>query len=120
MKCVSINNQEWKVRPEIININSCESLFYPYSILINKCNDSCNKIKDPYAKLWILKYSIWYQKLIKQGIYLGMRLVHVNADDIQVFLMASNVGIRLAKVDVIKDLFGILVFMNLTVVNHVT
>ena len=49
-----------------------------------------------------------------------MRLVHVNADDIQVFLMASNVGIRLAKVDVIKDLFGILVFMNLTVVNHVT
>ena len=57
---------------------------------------------------------------MKQGIYLGMRLVHVNADDIQVFLMTSNVGIRLAKVDVIKDLFGIIVFMNVTVVNHVT
>ena len=57
---------------------------------------------------------------MKQGIYLGMRLVHVNADDIQVFLMTSNVGIRLAKVDGIKDLFGILVFMNVPVVNHVT
>ena len=56
---------------------------------------------------------------MKQGIYLSMRLVHVNADDIQMFLMTSNVGIRLANVDVIKDLFGILVFMNVNVVNHV-
>ena len=56
---------------------------------------------------------------MKQGIYLGMRLVHVNADDIQMFLMTGNVGIRLANVDVIKDLFGILVFMNVNVVNHV-
>ena len=56
---------------------------------------------------------------MKQGIYLSMRLVHVNADDIQMFLMTSNVGIRLANVDVIQDLFGILVFMNVNVVNHV-
>ena len=55
---------------------------------------------------------------MKQGIYLGMRLVHVNADDIQMFLMTGNVGIRLANVDVIKDLFGIQVVMNVNVVNH--
>ena len=32
IKCVSMNNQECKVRPEIININSNEISFYPYSL----------------------------------------------------------------------------------------
>ena len=31
LKCVSMNNQDSRTRPEIININSNESLFYPYS-----------------------------------------------------------------------------------------
>ena len=31
LKFVSINNKECKVRPEIININSNEPLFYPLS-----------------------------------------------------------------------------------------
>ena len=53
LECVSINNQEWKVRPEIININSNESLLYPYSILVNKCSGSCNNINDPFAKLCV-------------------------------------------------------------------
>ena len=26
-------------------------LFYPYSILVNKFNGSCNNVHDPYAKL---------------------------------------------------------------------
>ena len=34
LKCVSMNNQECKVRPEIININSNKSLFYPYNVKI--------------------------------------------------------------------------------------
>ena len=33
LKCVSMNNQKCKVRPEIINPNSNEPSFYPYSIL---------------------------------------------------------------------------------------
>ena len=33
-KCISMNNQECKVKPEIININSNESLFYPCSIKV--------------------------------------------------------------------------------------
>ena len=51
LKCVSINNQECKITPEIVNINSNESSFYPYSILLNKCSGSCNNINDPYPKL---------------------------------------------------------------------
>ena len=35
-KCVLMNNQECKVRPTIIIINNNESLFYPYSIAVNK------------------------------------------------------------------------------------
>ena len=46
-----MNNQECKIRPESININSNEPSFYPYSILVNKCSVSCNNINDPYAKL---------------------------------------------------------------------
>ena len=49
-----MNNQEWKIRPEIINVNTNEPVFYPYSIAINKCNGSCNTINDLYAKLCVL------------------------------------------------------------------
>ena len=51
LKCVSLNNQERGIRPEIININSNEPIFYPYSIIVNKCSDICNNINDPYSKL---------------------------------------------------------------------
>ena len=52
-KYISMNNQECKIRPKIININRNEPLFYPYSIKVNKCSGSCNNINDPYAKLWV-------------------------------------------------------------------
>ena len=38
LECVSMNNQECKIRPEIININTSEPLFYPYSIKSNVKN----------------------------------------------------------------------------------
>ena len=54
LKCVSMNNQEYKVRPVVMNINSDEPSFYPYSILVNKCGGICNNINDPYAKSCVL------------------------------------------------------------------
>ena len=48
LKCVSMNNQECRIRPEIINVNTKEPVFYPYSIIVNKCSGSCNNINDPY------------------------------------------------------------------------
>ena len=53
LKCVSNNNQEYKVKPVIMNIISDEPSFYPYSILVNKCSGSCNNINNPYFKLCI-------------------------------------------------------------------
>ena len=42
-----------KIRSEIINVNTKEPIFYPYSIKINKCKGSLNTINDPYAKLCV-------------------------------------------------------------------
>ena len=53
LECVSMNNQECKMRPEILNINTNKPLFYPHSIKINKCKGSCNTINDLYAKLCV-------------------------------------------------------------------
>ena len=56
LECVSMNNQECKIRPEIINININEPLFYSYSIKINTCKSICNTINDPYAKMCVLDH----------------------------------------------------------------
>ena len=53
LKCVSMNNQKFKVRSEIINVNTNEPMFYPYSITINNCKNSCNTINDPYVQLCV-------------------------------------------------------------------
>ena len=44
LECVSMNNQECKVRPEIFNVNNNEPVFFPFSIKLSKCSGSCYKI----------------------------------------------------------------------------
>ena len=53
LSCVSMTNQECKVRPQIVNVNSDEPVFYPFSIEISKCSGSCNNINDSYAKMCV-------------------------------------------------------------------
>ena len=53
LKCISMNNQKCKIRPEIVSINSDEPTFYPYSVETNKCSGSCNNVNDLYAKICI-------------------------------------------------------------------
>ena len=53
LECVSMNKQECITRTKIINTNNNESVFYPFSIKINKCGRSCNNINDPFAKLCV-------------------------------------------------------------------
>ena len=50
LECVSMKNQECKVRPEIINISTNNPIFYPFSVKVNKCSGNCNNINDPYAR----------------------------------------------------------------------
>ena len=46
-----MSNQECKASPEIINVNSNNPIFYPFSIKTSKCSGNCNNINDPYAKI---------------------------------------------------------------------
>ena len=50
---ISMNNQACKARPEIINVNSNNPAFYPFSIKTSKCSENCNNINDPYAKVCV-------------------------------------------------------------------
>ena len=53
LECILMKNEECKARPEIVNINSNDPIFYPFSIKINKCNGNCNNINDPYARIFV-------------------------------------------------------------------
>ena len=53
LECISMNNQQWKLRPEIVNINSNKPIFYPFNIKTSNCSGSCNNINDSYAKLCV-------------------------------------------------------------------
>ena len=50
---ISMKNQECKTRLEVININSNNPIFYPFSIKINKCSGNCNNINNLYAKMCV-------------------------------------------------------------------
>ena len=54
LSCISMKNEECKVRPEIVDINSNNPIFYPFSIKINKCSGSCNNINSPYANVVVV------------------------------------------------------------------
>ena len=42
LSCISTNNQECKARPEIINVNSSNPIFYPFSVKASKCSGNFN------------------------------------------------------------------------------
>ena len=48
---ISMKNQECKIRPQVININNNNPIFYPFGIKTNKCSGNCNNINNPYAKI---------------------------------------------------------------------
>ena len=62
---ISMNNQECKVRPQIVDVHGDDLVFFPYSVKTSKCSGSCNNINNQLAILCVpdvvkntLKYSI--------------------------------------------------------------
>ena len=53
LSCISMNNQECKVRSQIVNVNGDDPVFFPFSIKRSKCSGSCNSINNPYAKMCV-------------------------------------------------------------------
>ena len=50
---ISMKNQEWKTRLQVINVNGDEPLFFPFGIEASKYTDSCNNINYWYAKICV-------------------------------------------------------------------
>ena len=51
LSCISLNNQECKVRPQLVNVNEDDPLLFLYNVKTSKCSGSCNNINNPLAKL---------------------------------------------------------------------
>ena len=50
LSCISMKNQECKARPQIVDVNSNNPIFYPFSIKTIKCSGNRNNINDSYSK----------------------------------------------------------------------
>ena len=50
LKCVLIKNQECRIREVIINN---DYMLYPFSIKVNRCNENCNNISNPYSRVCV-------------------------------------------------------------------
>ena len=134
MKCISMNNQECKVRPEIVNVNSDEPIFYPFSIKTSKCSGSCNNINDPYAQMFVpnvvknLNFNVFNLMSRTNETRLQKGMKHVNAsvnlekmlviiNNFEIKINADvNVKNKLIREYVIKDLFGSLVVVGVNVI----
>ena len=53
LNCISMNNQECKVRPETVDVTSNNPIFYPFSVKINRCSGNCHSINDAYTKICV-------------------------------------------------------------------
>ena len=41
---ISMNNEECKTRPQVVNVNGDEPVIFPFSTETSKCSGSCNNI----------------------------------------------------------------------------
>ena len=53
LNCISMKNQECKTRPQVVNVNSSNLIFYSFSIKISKCSGNCNNINNLCAKICV-------------------------------------------------------------------
>ena len=53
LSCISMSNQKCKTRPQVVNVNGDEPVFFPFSIETSKCSGSCNSNNYPYAKSFV-------------------------------------------------------------------
>ena len=88
-----MTNQECKVRPVIVSVNSDEPVFYPLSIRTSKCGGSCNNINDPYAKICVP--DVVKNLNVKQGAQNGTKHVSLNVDQMQSFVTINNIGMMI-------------------------
>ena len=99
-----MNNQWWKIRPQVVYINSDNTFFYTYSIEVNKCGGSCNDINNPYSKFClpnaVKNINVEVFNLLSRTNETRCKEQHkkfvsANVDDMQVFVMNKDVGTKI-------------------------
>ena len=53
LSCISMNNEECNTRPQVVNANGDELVFFPFSFKRSKCSSSSNNINYPDAKICV-------------------------------------------------------------------
>ena len=53
LSCISMTNQECKVRPQIVNVTGNGPVFFLFSIKTSRSSGSCNNIINPCANLGV-------------------------------------------------------------------
>ena len=53
LRCISMNNRECKVRPQIVNINGNDPVFLPYTVKTSKCSGSYKNINNTLRKFCV-------------------------------------------------------------------
>ena len=48
-----MQNQECKTRPQVVNVDSNNPIFYPFSIKTSKCSSNCDNVNNLYAKICV-------------------------------------------------------------------
>ena len=103
LKLISMNNQECKVRPQIVNVNGDDPVFFPFSIKTSKFCGSCNNIDNPCTELRVpdvvKNLNVKVFNLVS-GTNKTRRIewhenVSVNVDLTVVFLIINNVGMMI-------------------------
>ena len=104
-----MNNRKCKVRPQIVNVNGDDPMFFPFSIKTSKCSGSCNNINNPCPKLCVpdvaknLDAKV-FNLVSGTNAQNGMKRVNVNVDLTVVFAIIYNIKMMInagvnAKID---------------------
>ena len=102
LTCISMKNQKCKTRPQVLNVNSNSPIFYLFSMKTSKRSGNCNNINNTYAKICVpdviknLNVKVYNcQELMKQDLQNEMKNVSLNVDQMQLFVIINNVGIKI-------------------------
>ena len=93
----------------MLNINSDNPFFYPYSIQVNKCSASCHNINDPYAKLCVpdvvknINNKVFNLVSRTNERHKMSQNLHVNVDQMQMFVTINNTGIMISAGENVKN-----------------
>ena len=100
LSCISMNNQECKTRPQVVNVNWDEPVFFPFSIKTSKCSGSCNNINHPYANICvpdvvkILNVKV-FNRMSRTNEKKGTKRVNVSVNVGLIFVIINNAGIKI-------------------------